>query len=397
MDKTSYLQTQLQNIARMSGPEFERYMASVFEALGYNATILGGTGDQGVDLLLQKENEFIAVQCKNYQQPVGNKPIQEVYAGAKHHAAHHAWVVAPAGYTKWAEQLARSTDVELYARTHIEKWVEQARIQQRIDSLQKAMDREDYKTLLTLYSETLDNLKYRLDIERQYAFEITYNATIREQYEQTRRTLYRYIDEFLRDLDTLERRNPEFVTDEFVGARNALREHQQEIDRAAEQGGIPIKPTNAPTPPKESTKHLTSSATRSTDHSLILGDTAISPAGDRLVIHSYEFGYEPEDGYEFLAIDVEACANENPESQLSSSNPFYFSLQLTDNTRAKPTMKKTPISKKPLKEPLLGIVDLFPGDCARGWVTFPIPEGKQLKFVVFSPSQWKTRWAIPPQ
>jgi predicted helicase len=193
--KTFYLQTQLQNIARMSGPEFERYMGSVFEALGYKATILGGAGDQGVDLLLQKENECIAVQCKNYQQPVGNKPIQEVYAGARHHAAHHAWVVAPAGYTKWAEQLARSTGVALYARVHIEKWVEQARIQQRIDSLQKAMDREDYKTLLTLYSETLDNLKYRLDTERQYAFKMTYNASIREQYEQTRRTLYRYIDE----------------------------------------------------------------------------------------------------------------------------------------------------------------------------------------------------------
>jgi predicted helicase len=176
VDKTSYLQTQLQNMARMSGPDFERYMASVFEALGYNATILGGTGDQGVDLLLQKENEFIAVQCKNYQQPVGNTPIQEIYAGAKHHAAHHAWVVAPAGFTKWAVELARSTGVELYARAHIEKWVEQARIQQRIVSLQKAMDREDYKTLLTLYSETLDNLKYRLDVERQYAFEITYSA-----------------------------------------------------------------------------------------------------------------------------------------------------------------------------------------------------------------------------
>jgi hypothetical protein len=198
-------------------------------------------------------------------------------------------------------------------------------------------------------------------------------------------------------LDTLERRNPEFATNEFVGARNALKEHQQEIDRAAEQGEFSFKHTDAPTPPKASAKHLTSSTTRSADHSLILGDTAISPAGDRLIIHSYEFGYEPEDGYEFLAIDVEVCASENPESQLSSINPFYFILQLTDNTRAKPTMNKTPISKKPLKEPLLEVVDLFPDDCARGWVTFPIPEGKQLKFVVLKHPRWITRWAIPPR
>jgi hypothetical protein len=307
-------------------------------------------------------------------------------------------VIAPAGFTKWAVELARSTGVELYARPHIEKWVEQARIQQRIDSLQKAMDREDYKTLLTLYSETLDNLEYRYDVERHYAAEITYNASIREQYEQTRRSLYRYISDFSQDLDTLERRNPEFATDdELVVTRKALNERQQEIDRAAEQSGISIKPAYAPTPPQTPTKPSSSSMSGSAHPDLVLGDTAISPAGDRLVIHSYEFGYEPEVGYEFLAIDVEVCAGENTERQLSSINPFHFILQLTDNTRAKPTMNKTPISKKPLKEPLLEPVDLFPEDCARGWVTFPIPEGKHLKFVVLKHPRWKTRWAIPPR
>jgi hypothetical protein len=377
----------------MSGPEFERYMASVFEALGYKATVLGGAGDQGVDLLLQKENELIAVQCKNYRQTVGNTPIQEIYAGAKHHTAHHAWVIAPAGFTKWAVELARSTGVELYARAHIEKWVEQARIQQRIDSLQKAMDREDYKTLLTLYSETLDNLEYRYDVEHHYAAEITYNASIREQYEQTRRSLYRYISDFSQDLDTLERRNPEFATDdELVVTRKALKERQQEIDRAAEQSGISNKPAYAPTPPQTLTKPSSSRMSGSAHHDLVLGDTVISPAGDRLVIHSYEFGYDPEKGYEFLAIDVEACSSENPERQLSTINPYYFVLQLADNTRAKPE-----ISKKNLKKPLLEVVDLFPGDCARGWVTFPMPEGKQLKFVVFKLSPWMTRWAIPPR
>jgi restriction system protein len=52
----------------MSGTEFEYYMASVFEALGYNATILAGAGDQGVDLLLRRDHELVAVQCKNYGQ-----------------------------------------------------------------------------------------------------------------------------------------------------------------------------------------------------------------------------------------------------------------------------------------------------------------------------------------
>jgi Restriction endonuclease len=66
----------------MSGPEFERYMASVFEALGYKATVLGGAGDQGVDLLLQKENELIAVQCNSAGPRNGNLRVS-AFGGAQ--------------------------------------------------------------------------------------------------------------------------------------------------------------------------------------------------------------------------------------------------------------------------------------------------------------------------
>ena len=40
--------------------------------------------------------ERVAVQCKNYGKAVGNKPIQEVYAGSRFHGCNDAWVVAPA-------------------------------------------------------------------------------------------------------------------------------------------------------------------------------------------------------------------------------------------------------------------------------------------------------------
>ena len=74
----------------MSGIEFEHYMASVFDAVGYDATVLGGAGNQGVDLLLRKDQELVAVQCKNYGQRIGNMPVQEVFAGAKHRGARQA-------------------------------------------------------------------------------------------------------------------------------------------------------------------------------------------------------------------------------------------------------------------------------------------------------------------
>jgi HJR/Mrr/RecB family endonuclease len=107
-DRTYSLGTQLQNTVQMSGVEFEHYMAQVFEVLGYDVTILGGAGDQGVDLLLRKGHARIAVQCKNYRQPVGNKPVQEVFAGVKNYGIRQAWVVAPAGFTRGALDLAQS-------------------------------------------------------------------------------------------------------------------------------------------------------------------------------------------------------------------------------------------------------------------------------------------------
>ncbi len=123
--KASPLRAQLQNIPRMSGAEFEHYMADVFKSLGYNATVLGGAGDQGVDLLLHKGHERVAVQCKNYRRPVGNTPVQQVFAGKQHYGVNRAWVVAPAGFTKGAFALARTTGVLLFDYSSIERLIQQ--------------------------------------------------------------------------------------------------------------------------------------------------------------------------------------------------------------------------------------------------------------------------------
>src|SRR5215218_902583 len=84
---------------------------------------VGGAGDQGVDIVVNRRGERVAVQCKNYQRPANNKPVQEVFAGARHHRCVEAWVVAPAGYTRGAIELAKSTGVSLYDANTIRKWI----------------------------------------------------------------------------------------------------------------------------------------------------------------------------------------------------------------------------------------------------------------------------------
>ena len=119
----------------MSGPQFEAFVADLFRAMGHRARMLGGAGDQGVDVIVDYQGERVAVQCKNYKRAVGNKPVQEVYAGARHHRCERAWVVAPAGYTRGARELARSTGVSLFDADSVRGWI------RHVDRLEKERER----------------------------------------------------------------------------------------------------------------------------------------------------------------------------------------------------------------------------------------------------------------
>jgi len=115
----------------MSGTQFEVFVADLFRAMGHQVLMSGGVGDQGVDIIVDPESRRIAVQCKNHVRPVGNKPVQEVYAGARHYRCAEAWVVAPAGYTRGAMDLAESTHVSLYDAGCIQRWI------RKVDALEK--------------------------------------------------------------------------------------------------------------------------------------------------------------------------------------------------------------------------------------------------------------------
>ena len=119
-------------VQAMSGPQFEVFVADLFRAMGHRVTMLGGAGDQGVDMVVTYHGERVAIQCKNYRRAAGNKPVQEVFAGARHHGCQRAWVVAPAGFTRAAYELAESTGVSLYDAGSIGRWIRQAdKLEQR--------------------------------------------------------------------------------------------------------------------------------------------------------------------------------------------------------------------------------------------------------------------------
>ena len=100
---------------RLTGEEFEHYVALLLADHYYRRIeITKGSGDQGVDILCERNGKTYAIQCKNYEGAVGNFAVQEAYAGAEFYGCDIPVVVCPGTFTRGAIELAESTGVELW-------------------------------------------------------------------------------------------------------------------------------------------------------------------------------------------------------------------------------------------------------------------------------------------
>ena len=104
-----------QRCLRLDGPEFEAYVALVLRDNGFkHVELTAGSGDQGVDILAERNGRRYAIQCKNYEGAVGNFAVQEAYAGAQYYGCEIAAVICPGTFTRAARELAASTGVLLW-------------------------------------------------------------------------------------------------------------------------------------------------------------------------------------------------------------------------------------------------------------------------------------------
>lgn len=112
----------------MSGTQFEKLLRAVFESLGYAVRHHGKAGDFGVDLMLTGEGgRRIAVQAKRYRGNVGNKAVQEVYAGMAKWKADDGWVITNSHFTRAAVEQAKSCGVRLVDREELLDIIAEAR------------------------------------------------------------------------------------------------------------------------------------------------------------------------------------------------------------------------------------------------------------------------------
>jgi HJR/Mrr/RecB family endonuclease len=103
---------------------FEKSVANNFTHFGWETKETKRTGDQGADVIAEKGEVKIIVQCKLYSQAIGNKAVQEVFAAQRYYNGDLSLVVSNASYTKSAQQLAESNDVVLLHYSDLNSFLE---------------------------------------------------------------------------------------------------------------------------------------------------------------------------------------------------------------------------------------------------------------------------------
>ncbi|MBW3243577.1 restriction endonuclease [Epibacterium sp. DP7N7-1] len=103
----------------IDGHAFEIWVATHMRRQGWKVQITQKSADQGIDIIARRSGYSLGIQCKRYTGSVGNKAVQEAYAGRAHYRLDHAAVLTTGRYTRSARKLSKSTKVKLLAVSDI--------------------------------------------------------------------------------------------------------------------------------------------------------------------------------------------------------------------------------------------------------------------------------------
>lgn len=115
-----FLSSDIRNVDKLTGFEFERYLRAHFKNKGYRVFLTPEQHDYGVDLVIQKGTDRIAVQAKRYNHEQGYKvtykAVQEVAAGKAYYKCNKGIVITNSFFTKSARKLAECNNIDLWDR-----------------------------------------------------------------------------------------------------------------------------------------------------------------------------------------------------------------------------------------------------------------------------------------
>lgn len=110
-----WIKTQIDWWRSLSGQRFEIELGSLLTKQGWTALRTGKAGDEGVDLVLAKEQKTIIVQCKAHNKIIGPGAVRDLYGTFLHqkYQAQEAWLVSTHGFSKRAKLFALGKPIKL--------------------------------------------------------------------------------------------------------------------------------------------------------------------------------------------------------------------------------------------------------------------------------------------
>ena len=116
----------------MTGLEFESFICRLFQKMGYSAKKTQATGDQGIDILAERNGVKIGIQTKCYSGTVGNSAIQESVAGMNYYHCERAMVITNSRFTQAAIELANANNIILWDRNILKEKIESYKIENMV-------------------------------------------------------------------------------------------------------------------------------------------------------------------------------------------------------------------------------------------------------------------------
>lgn len=111
--------------SHMTGYEFEYFLEDVFKAFGMSEVIrTQGSGDQGIDLIVNDGACRVAIQAKFYTGSVGNSSVQQAVAGMFHYSCDRCAVITNSTFTASAVELARTTGCQLIDGDQLKRFIQ---------------------------------------------------------------------------------------------------------------------------------------------------------------------------------------------------------------------------------------------------------------------------------
>jgi hypothetical protein len=111
----------IENLRRIDWFQFEKLVGLAYECLGFAVTARGGANpDGGVDLVIERDGQQTAVQCKQWKTwNVGVKPVREFLGALADAKISRGIFITLNGYTADAKQLAEKHGIQILNETSL--------------------------------------------------------------------------------------------------------------------------------------------------------------------------------------------------------------------------------------------------------------------------------------